>query len=202
MLKTLTSEYTERCKNFLFNHFFKFEPISKVLDLTEDEIFFFLEITLTNAVKDGLSTILLSNDEKIIGCIIVEDYFKDIDDSYELISEKFTPLFVFLDELGVPFKKQYKKTKNTFAHLLMIATSEKKVTSKLIEHSLNHLKQKEYKYAVLEATGKISQHISLNKFHFNEINRINYDDFLFGNEYVFKSIKESESCVFYLKKII
>ena len=201
MLKILTSEYQNQCKDFLFKHFFQCEPISKALCLTEEEIFVFLEIVLSNAVKDGLSTIKVSSTDNIIGCIITEDYFKEIDTSFELISENFTPLFVFLDELGVPFKKKYKKEKNSFAHLLMIATSESKIATQLIEYSLNHLKQKKFSYAVLEATGEISQHISLNKFHFDEIHRINYSDFFFGNEYVFESIEEPKACVFYMKRL-
>lgn len=201
MLKILSSEYKEQCKNFLFDHFFQCEPISKVLHLTQEEIFVFLDIVLSNAIKDGLSTIIVSSTDKIIGCIITEDYFKEIDTSFDLISEKFTPLFVLLDELGVPFKKQNKKEKNIFAHLLMIATSENKIAIQLINYTLNHLKVKKFRYAVLEATGKISQQISFNKFHFEEIHRINYSDFFFGNEYVFETIQESEACIFYLKKL-
>lgn len=61
-------------------------------------------------------------------------------------------------------------------------------------------KQLGFKYAVLEATGPISQHIAQNKFGYKLNNEIKYKDYLFNNEFVFQTIETNESCQLLVKE--
>ncbi len=86
----------------------------------------------------------------------------------------------------------------------MIAVDEdckiKNISTLLQNASFEEAKQLGFKYAVLEATGPISQHIAQNKFGYKLNNEIKYKDYLFNNEFVFQTIETNESCQLLVKE--
>jgi GNAT superfamily N-acetyltransferase len=64
---------------------------------------------------------------------------------------------------------------------------------------INHARRLGFTHAVTEPTGNISQYILKDKFAFNELYRINYDEYEYQGERVFAGI-EGHQCVSLMEK--
>jgi hypothetical protein len=197
----LTKSNLESASKLLSEHFFQREPISPLLGLTEDEINFFLDVVLQKAIKDELSVVALNEANEVVGCIISDDYFSNPPDDFSNITPKLNPVFLLLKKLGDEFRSIYPFEENKYYHLFMIATNEKGIATPLTDEAIKLALSKGYKYAVLEATGTISQHIAENSLNFKELTTIKYSEFEFKGDKIFESILDSDACKFYIKEI-
>lgn len=183
-------------REFLIEYFFKREPISQSLGLREEEIIPFLDLLLPKAAEEQLSLVAIDEFDHLCGVLICDDYFGNIPPEFENLDEKIQNIFCFLDVLGQKFRGEHLAIENEYFHLLIIATNVKGISKELTAKALELAKIKNYSHAVLEATGKTSQHISENGLNFTEINRLFYNKFQVDGKLIFTNLPENEYCKF------
>ncbi|MBI1837108.1 MAG: hypothetical protein HYR91_07565 [Flavobacteriia bacterium] len=194
-------EHFEATKKCLFDNFFGIEPMTKVLQISSEEIDLFLEVILGKAAHEGLSLVAINSKDEIVGCIISDDYFGETAPGFELISDKFHPIFCLLEELGTKFRASKKPNLNAYFHLFMITTKQRGIAKELTNKAIDLARNKGFKYAILEATGPTSQHISENTFHFEEIDKIEYSNFKIANKLIFQAVSDAQDCKLYLRNL-
>ena len=69
------------------------------------------------------------------------------------------------------------------------------------DQALENAVNRGFKYAHTEAAGNISQHIFMNKFGFEEKNKIAYDEFVFKGEKLFSSTETHQSIKLLIKEL-
>lgn len=189
-------------KDFMKNYFFTHEPISKLLNLNENEIEIFMHEILPNILKENLSFISLNENNEINGCVLCEDFYSRISTNEAFqFNKKFLPLFTLLEELDAVYISKNEIQKNDTFHLLMIATNEKGLSVEMTNFALEYAKKNHFKNAILEATGPISQFIAHQKLNFQILKRVYYNDFTFDNTHIFKGIEGTDCCILFEKKI-
>jgi len=181
------------------------EPMTQIQQISLEEMLQFCESVIDFVINNTkLTFVALDQEMNVIGVIINKDFVESpISENIE-INEKFIPIFDLLEQLDSLFQKDKSIQKGVYFHSLMIAVDEK-TTSKNISTLLQNASFEEaiqlaFKFAVLEATGPISQHIAKNKFGYKLAFELKYKDFLFDNEAIFKWIDSNESCQLLVKE--
>ncbi len=180
------------------------EPMSVHLGITAEEFLVFARAYYPVVMAEELSFVARdAGTGEVVGVRISEDYFQEEIPDIEGLSPKFFPLFTLLETLGKRAYDLREIKPNKYVHLFMIAVKES-YANRGIAPTMNkifftHVKNRGFTYALTEPTGEISQHILLNKFGFEKLDEIAYDDFEFDGGKPFQGLK-GHRCAMLLEK--
>ena len=169
------------------------EPVTKSLDITEEEFRYFAEIYCRKAVRDGLSVVAKdkSNKDKIVSFIISEDLDSEQPEGIEKVGPKILPLIALVDALEEDIKSNKKEGERRF-HMFLGGTDKeyenRHILTILNEETMKLAKTKGFTSLVTEPSGFATQHI-FKKFGFETRNMIEYKTFLYEGKNVFKNIE-------------
>lgn len=199
----LNQQHFSQAANCLASGFLR-EPMSQIQQISLKEMLEFCESVIGFAINNALSFVALDQEMNVIGVIINKDFVESpIAENIE-INDKFIPIFDLLEKLDAQFQKNLSVEKGIYFHSLMIAVDEnttiKNISTLLQNASFEEAIQLGFKFAVLEATGPISQHIAKNKFGYKIAIELKYKDYKFNNKAIFKDIETNESCQLLLKE--
>ncbi|NEQ72588.1 MAG: hypothetical protein F6K23_05590 [Okeania sp. SIO2C9] len=198
--EVLQEKDLEQTINCLVDVFPSAEPISRALKLTPSEFYPFAEMVCQKAVAEGLSHIAKDSvTSEIAGFIISESLSKE---SYEEIDQSipqnFEVVFQFLRELNEQYEIKKKVVNSNIFHVFLLGAREqyrgRKISNKLVENNLKMAAQAGFSKAIVEASGKISQHIC-RKYGFEDRASLDYQTYEYKGVKVFEGIKEHESCI-------
>lgn len=201
-IKIASIQHFHLVKDFMKNYFFTHEPISKLLNLNENEIEIFMHEILPDILNENLSLISFNDNNELNGCVLCEDFYNKIrNENNYVFNKKFLPLFSLLEELDQIYITNNEINKNETFHLFMIATNEKGLSVEMTNFALEYAKKNHFKNAILEATGPISQFIAHQKLNFQILKRVYYNDFTYDNTHIFKGIEGTDCCILFEKKL-
>lgn len=186
---------------------FQDEPMTKALDITKDEFKYLAELYATKAAKERLSIVAKDGDGSVIGFCISEDLISGPPEGIYGTNEKFRPIIDLLSSLDENYmeSKPYDMENGDTFHLFMAGVKEPyrstNVASALIDRSLGLANSRGFSCAIAEATGPVSQHILRDKFGFAEKFSVDYEQFVYGGDRVFESIREPRSCILMEKRL-
>ncbi|NEP81768.1 MAG: hypothetical protein F6K39_28565 [Okeania sp. SIO3B3] len=198
--EVLQEKDLEQTINCLVDVFPSSEPISRALKFTPSEFYPFAEIVCQKAVAEGLSYIAKNSaTSEVAGFVISESLSKE---SYEeikkYIPQNFEVIFQFLRELNEQYEMEKKLVNSKIFHVCLLgARAEyrgRKISNKLVENNLKMAAQTGFSKAIVEASGKISQHIC-RKYGFEDRASLDYQTYKYKGVKVFEGIKEHESCI-------
>lgn len=177
------------------------EPMSQHLGITQDEFTQFARLFIEKTANEGLSVVAVDENQQVVGATIAEDYATEPPVGLETISEKFTPIFALLESLGKPYVASQGVTSGTHYHIFMCGVYQKyanrRLAQKLNQFAQDVARERKFKTAVCEATGRISQFVCTNQLEFDYVDEINYQNFLLSGEAVFANITSVDSCILY-----
>jgi len=122
---------------------------------------------------------------------------------YDLCRSKVTAPFSIFKKLENDYKAQHPVKRGELCHLLSLGVLEPfrlaNIGTQLVLEA-HHLAQKhQFKGVIAQVSNPISQHILLNKFGYEELDAISYQDFEYQGRKIFSSITETESCQLVIK---
>ncbi len=180
------------------------EPMSQHLGITQDEFIQFARLFIEKTAREGLSVVAV-DEQQVIGATIAEDYVTEPPAGLEAISEKFTPVFALLESLSERYVASQGVIPGTHYHIFMCGVyqqyANRRLAQKLNRFAQDVARERKFKTAVCEATGRISQFVCTNQLEFNYVDEINYQDFLLAGEAVFADITSVDSCILYEKHL-
>jgi ribosomal protein S18 acetylase RimI-like enzyme len=111
----------------------------------------------------------------------------------EHVSEKFDPVFGLLGKLDANYRPEKDFRPGEYLHLFLLGVSDsytrRGIGQRLVETCLNNGAAKGYRFAMTEATNRVSQHI-FRKLGFVERAHVSYEEYLHEGAPVFASIAE------------
>jgi len=182
------------------------EPMTSLLQITENEFRYFARIFIEKTAQEGLSVVARNAETgQFLGCIICEDYVTDLPEGIGMISPNFGPIVELLDTLGANYKADNNVAKGEIYHLFMGGVYPQyaglNIAKTLTEHLENMARNKGYSKAIGEVTGPISQHVYIDKLGYSPVYDISYKDFIFEGNTVFEAINSCESCILIVKDL-
>ena len=181
------------------------EPMTRALGITEREFNSFSELICTKAVTKKLS--VAARDERtgiLIGCQISEEFSDGLIKDDDPIPAGFLPILALLQELDDTYLNKYPMVERDLFHAFMVGVDKqfkgKNVGYHLVElsNSLGHARG--FSGAIAEATGPVSQHILIQKHHWQVLGAIPYHAFRYQQKPVFRGITACESCQLVYKR--
>ena len=193
--------------NCISRAFVENEPMTRHLGITMDEFLHFAKATYPDFARQDLS--FVARDQRtgeVVGVRVSEDYARPAPTpKIAGLSPKFSPLFALLQSLTDQFEAERRVKPGQYAHLFMVAVrkshTNRGIAPMMNEIFLKHVIRKGFTHAVTEPTGRISQHILINKFGFKPLHRVDYKDFIFEGEHVFRGMQEHECAMLLEKKL-
>ncbi|MDJ1479021.1 hypothetical protein QNI16_00920 [Cytophagaceae bacterium YF14B1] len=200
----LTKDDVEGAVDCISSTFTYGEPMTKLLGISKKEFDHFAKLFVNKAVTDGLSIVAKDSiSGEVIGCLVCEDFITELPEGIETISEKFFPIFGLLEELTNKFKSQNVVAQGELYHLFMGGVRKefagKGVIDELTLEAEKLAQSKNFKGAIGEATGPISQHVYVNRFGYQPLDIVEYKEFLFEDAPVFADIQDCEKCQLIIK---
>jgi hypothetical protein len=175
------------------------EPMTRALNIKKQDFYDFVELFINKAIAEGLSIVAKTPDtNRIIGCLVCQDFNSDLPQGIERVAESFAPIFELLGHLDDRYKARHEVHSGEMYHLFMGGV-DREFAGQGIIHQMTHQAEMlarsiGFTAAIGEATGPVSQHVYLNHLGYKVLDAICYQDFLFEGDYVFRSITECESC--------
>ncbi|MGD1701059.1 hypothetical protein [Dapis sp. BLCC M229] len=183
------------------------EPMSIALKITPSDFYPFAEIICQKAVAEGLSHIAKDPaTSEVAGFIISEHLSNESEEEiHKNIPQKFEVVSQVLKELHEQYEMEKKLVNSKMFHLFLLGAREKyrgrKIANTLVENNLKVAAQAGFSKAIVEASGKISQHIC-RKYGFEDRVSIDYQNYEYKGIKVFEEIKEHQSCILMEKALI
>ena len=186
--------------NCLVDVFPSAEPMFRSLKVTPTDFYPLAEKICQKAVAEGLSHIAKDPaTSEVAGFIISEHLSHESEEEiHKNIPQKFEVFSQVLKELHQQYEMEKKLVNSKIFHIFLLGGREqyrgKKIGNKLFEKNLNMATQAGFSKAIVEATGKISQHIS-RKYGFEDRVSLDYQTYEYKGVKVFEGIKEHQSCI-------
>ncbi|MGD1809488.1 hypothetical protein ACP6PL_29205 [Dapis sp. BLCC M126] len=193
--------------NCLVDVFPNAEPMSRALGVTPSEFYPFAKIICQKAVAEGLSHIAKDSvTSKVAGFIISEHLSNESEEEiHKYIPQKFEVFSQVLKELHEQYEMEKKLVNSKIFHLFFLGAREeyrgRKIANKLVENNLKMAAQAGFSKGIVEASGKISQHIC-RKYGFEDRVSLDYQTYEHKGIKVFEEIKEHQSCILMEKALI
>ena len=170
--------------------FIQSEPMTAFLQIDAEDFSKFVKALFAHIVEDELSIVACDEQHNIIGVRLVGEYAHS---SFLPPPESMRAIIALLRSLyPVPIPSQ------RCIHLKMLGVNahvqNQGVANKLLLATFEHAKNKGYDYALVEATSAISQHIFINKFQFNVLNKVHYQTFQYENKAIFARLPDVSHC--------
>jgi len=190
----------EQTMNCLLDVFPNAEPMSKALGVTPSDFYPFAEMICQKAATEGLSHIAKDSvTSKVVGFIISEHLSNESEEEiHKDIPQKFEVFSQVLKELHQQYEMEKKLVNSKMFHIFFLGAREeyrgRKIANKLVENNLNMATQAGFSKGIVEASGKISQHIC-RKYGFEDRVSLDYQTYEYKGIKVFEGIKEHQSCI-------
>ncbi len=186
--------------------FVKNEPMCKCLNMTEEEFMDAFYDIIYKCCDSGCSYCMKDHEtNEILSIMLTLPYidYKNIQlPEWTNDCESVAPLLNILDD--VSYEKEFEIDSTLY---LFIACTKSNMECKglaklLLNKVIDKAQYDNYKYLVADATNIISQHILINKYGFQNIKEISYDEFEYNEKYIFKDIKDTKNIIRVMKKLI
>ena len=197
----------EQTINCLVDVFPGAEPMSRALKVTPSDFYPFAEKICQKAVAEGLSHIAKAPvTSEVAGFIISEHLSNESEEEiHKNIPQKFEVFSQVLKELHEQYEMEKKVVNSKMFHIFLLGAREKyrgrKIGNKLVENNLKMAAEAGFSKAIVEASGKISQHIC-RKYGFEDRASLDYQTYEYKGIKVFEEIKEHQSCILMEKALI
>lgn len=201
----LKAQHAESTIKMFTRAFCDSEPMTRYVDMQYEEFTPFATLIVDKAVKDGLSSIVVK-DNDVIACALVEDLLSPLDIQIPL-TPKFGPIFNLLENLSASYFSRQTFHKNQVAHLFITAVHNNYRGQGLSEvvnfGAMDIAEEKKFEFMTSELTNYINEE-GLIKYLSTEkqlINTIIYKDFIFENKKPFENLAgAADSYIWALKK--
>lgn len=194
IVKDLADKYAKAAIELFVKSFCDSEPITKHLGITYNDYIPFATDVVKKAIKDGLSKVVLNENDDVIGVIIAEDLadpFKANLDQYP----KLKPINALLEELSKPFLSGKKFKKGKIMHTWIAAIDPKFRSHGLYrELGLIHVEsamKKGFDFIYSDFTNEISEKIVRQFTVLRLCNKLTYNDFIYESHKPFEGVEGS-----------
>lgn len=174
------------------------EVMANVLGVDRDRYYPYSILVATKAVEEGMSWVCEGDDGKILGFCINEDYATAPCYLRLPVHPSMYPMLTLLAELDSKLKTPTPLERGQVFHLYMLGVLPGQggngLGRELLRRSVELGRSSGFQQAVAEATGPISQAISLSE-GFSEWEAIEYVDFEYKGRRVFQSLAEATRCL-------
>ncbi|HEX2420940.1 MAG TPA: GNAT family N-acetyltransferase [Acidimicrobiia bacterium] len=168
------------------------DPPAVALELPSDEFEEFVGLYSSSA---SMGLTILARDastHEMAGVLLTEDITSPAV-NIEQVSKKFDPIFGLLGELDTSYRQEKVFRPGEWLHLFLLGVSDRYgrrgIGQRLVEACIENGAAKGYKFAVTEATNRVSQHI-FRKLGFVERAYVAYADYRHQGAPVFASVSE------------
>ena len=199
-LEKLTNANIDEVFSGLCYSFAKHEVMGNILQLEPNDLVDLFEPIIKNSINTSFIARDTTNN-RIAGAIICNDFNLLSKLSEPHFAEKGLPIDRLLSSLENSFIKSEYHMPNTNNHTFyQFATyvsddyGNRGIATSLYNISEKYAQENGYKNVLTISTGKISQHIRINKLGFKCIDEINYKTFEFNGINIFSQINQVDSC--------
>lgn len=202
----LTVHDIEEATQCIAKTFSNGEPMTSLLNISEEEFTYFANIFIRKTAAEGLSVVARNvHTNQFVGCIICEDYVTELPEGIEKISPSFNPIIELLETLGNLYRAEHAMSPGEIYHLFMGGVypqyAGSGVAMSMSTFIEKYAREKGYRKSIGEVTGPISQHVYIKQLGYKPLYEVKYEDFLFEDNRVFKNITACESCVLIAKDL-
>ena len=200
----MTAEHVEEVCNVV-GHSFSHEPMTETLHLTYEQVRAEFAKVVEEVGPQGYSSIAVDEATgKIVGCCINKDFMMEPMDDGEDHSDALA-VFNLVDELDAKAPELRTLPKGDTFHLYLLAVDsdykKRDIGLNLVKAADKTARDGNFKNMLAEVTGPVSQHIFMDQCDYSEIARINYKDYVYEGEKVFKDIDSCEACILVRKDV-
>ena len=194
-----TMAHAEGVTKVITEAFTKYEPMTVEQNIPEEAFIHFFQKLLPKAEAEGLTTVAIDEASgEVVGAMVSDDIGEPPPCDFEDIHEGFGPIFTLLEKLDNWYLENRPEPKpGEYAHFFMIGTlvgyKTRNIGFHLLDLAVANAKARGYKYGLAEVTGRISQHLFINRCGFVRHHEIFYRDYEFNGQRVFASISDHPS---------
>jgi len=187
-------EDVDEMGRLLAETFTRHDPPAVALGLTRVEFEEYVTLYSLSAGRDGLTIIARDAATGVMaGALLTEDATSPPPEGIDQVTERFQPIFDLLGQLDEKYRNGRTVRLGEYLHLLLLGVAEeftrRSFGQTLIDTCLDNGAAKGYRFAMTEATNRVSHHI-FRKLEFVERTNLSYGDYRRGGVPVFASIAE------------
>ncbi len=176
------------------------EPMSRTCQLTQDYLMPVMEFFCQDAATKGMSIIVRDRESKeVVAVGLVEDYQDWLNGDSFPPRPEILPILSLMTELDEKYAQVRNIAKSSIFHLNLAGVREGYegflLSPKLVEISLDLAKKKGFDLVVGHISAESLQHLLCSQYGFNEMARVNYQDFCYEGRKVFASIHSPEATI-------
>lgn len=206
VVKKIDKNSAEEAATLIVAVFNEREPLASMNPSDPQEFAEYILYLTHKCAEENLGFIAREVDSnKIVGAVLSSDLYETVNSEDTTSEDRSNPIAALIRALNSAYFAGNELEEETYLSIKFVATDSdfkgKGVVTKLISRCINEAKGKGFKYAQVEATGNISQHIFINKLGFVEKGVIRYSDFEFGGEKPFSPITEHEGIKLLIKDL-
>ncbi len=197
---------SEEIVRLLATVFSESEPPAVAMGLSFRDMEQFLRLFAPGAIAEGLTIVARGRDTgKLAGVLLTDDFAAPPAVDLNRISRKFLPIFSMLENLDERYRKGKTISAGEYLHLFMLGVDGQfagcGIGQGLVKACLDHGIRKDYRTAVTEATGIVSQRV-FRKQGFVDRFSVSYRDFTYEGKVVFGSIQGHENAILMDKSLL
>ena len=175
------------------------DPPAVAMALSAADMEQFLRLVVPDVIPQGLTIVARSPATgKLAGALLTDDFASPPAPEFSQIHPKLVPILSLLEVLDAQFREGRTIMAGTCLHLFMLGVDEafagQGIGQGLVKACVENGLRRDYRSALTEATGKVSQHI-FRKNGFAERCSVAYRDFLYDSRPVFASIRDHEKAI-------
>ena len=174
--------------------FTRYDPPALAVGITSDEFEEFVSLFSASAGRDELTIIARdASTGQMAGALLTEDATSPPPKGMDQLSDRFDPIFDLLGQLDAHYRDGRTIHPEEYLHLALLGVQDgftgRNIGQNLVDTCLDNGGTKGYRFAVTEATNRVSQHI-FRKLGFVERAKVSYGDYRRDGVPVFASIAE------------
>lgn len=176
----------------LAQSFCAYDPMEKVMGITETEFIQMVSLDLPQIFQDNLS-LTARHDEtnELIAASVVLDATSAFADSAGIISPKFDPVAAIVNRLHHSYIREMPNVRGRTAYIYMLAVSPmwqgKGIAKSMFNANEKLLVSRDYQ-CIFTISTNVGSYIALQKNNYKDITSIAYKDFCYKHEKIFDSI--------------
>lgn len=191
------------CVDLMAEVFSVAEPLTRLVEITQDEFRQFAEINCRKAVRERMAVIARDpGSGQLLGFNVSEDLGTEPPVELKLISSKFKPIVDILGQLVAIFAQTEEIKPGRFMHIFMIGLKPGKTNPSLAIDLMNASLECAQKLGFHGAIGEVTSYLSARlgrRCGFEERAAIYYDEYTFDGKKVFAELGHT-SCRLMVRK--
>lgn len=181
--------------------FLNYEPLSKVLNISEEEYLPFIRMTCKEAIEFGLSVVAVDSvTHQLQGLVVSKDLETPFSFQAEQVCPKLTPVFEMMGQTENRYRKIHPSRQGETVESFMVAIYKQYAGLGLYygiaAHAIPVWLQKGYSRTVGFLTHKANQHMFLSYSGASVFETVPVKEFEYEGKKPFEKVTEIESCVF------